>query len=110
LISSFFAGIGGAAIVHYRITAGPDLYNIPLMLLIILSTVVGGLGTIYGSVIGGFFIYLAKNWWLREVIDRISKVYHVPINDEIILYAILIVIAIFLPEGVYHGIKKKIQK
>lgn len=110
VISSFFAGIGGAAIVHYRITAGPDLYGIPLMLLIILSTVIGGLGTIYGSVIGGFFIYLAKNWWLREIIDGVSKIYRIPVNDEIVLYAILIAIAIFLPEGVYQGIKKKLRK
>ncbi|MFW5936143.1 MAG: branched-chain amino acid ABC transporter permease, partial [Candidatus Hadarchaeota archaeon] len=44
MISSFFAGIGGAAIVHYRITVGPDLYDIPLMLIIILSAVIGGLG------------------------------------------------------------------
>ncbi|HID43073.1 MAG TPA: branched-chain amino acid ABC transporter permease [Archaeoglobaceae archaeon] len=109
VISSFFAGIGGAAIVHYRITAGPDLYGIPLMLLIILSTVIGGLGTIYGSVIGGFFIYLAKNWWLREIVDEISKLYQIPINDEIILYAILIAIAIFIPEGVYHGLKKRFK-
>lgn len=110
MISSFFAGIGGAAIVHYRITIGPDLYNIPLMLLIILSTVIGGIGTIYGSVIGGFLIYLAKNWWLREFIDPILNVYDVPVNDEIVLYAILILIGIFMPTGIYHTVKSKLKK
>jgi len=110
MISSFFAGIGGAAIVHYRITIGPDLYNIPLMLLIILSTVIGGIGTIYGSIIGGFFIYLAKNWWLREFLDPILNVYDIPVNDEIVLYAILIIIGIFMPTGVYHSIKSKFKE
>ncbi len=108
MISSFFAGIGGAAIIHYRITVGPDLYGIPLMLIIILSTVIGGLGTIYGPIVGGFFIYLSKNWWLREVVDTFFS--DLPVNDEIILYIILIVIAIFLPHGVYHSVKDKLGK
>lgn len=109
VISSFFAGVGGAAIIHYRITVGPDLYGIPLMLLIILSTVIGGLGTIYGPIVGGFFIYLSKNWWLRELVDK-TFIADLPINDEIILYIILIVIAIFMPHGVYQGIKEKLAK
>lgn len=108
MISSFFAGIGGAAIVHYRITVGPDLYGIPLMLIIILSTVIGGMGTIYGPIAGGFFIYLSKNWWLREVVDTFFS--DLPVNDEIILYIILIVIAIFMPHGVYQSVRKKLGR
>lgn len=108
MISSFFAGIGGAAIVHYRITVGPDLYDIPLMLIIILSAVIGGLGTIYGPIVGGFFIYLSKNWWLREVVDTFFSDF--PVNDEIILYIILIVIAIFMPHGVYQSVRKRLGR
>jgi branched-chain amino acid transport system permease protein len=103
VISSFFAGIAGSAVIHYRITVSPDLYDVPLMLLIILSAVIGGLGTMYGSVAGGVIIYLAKNWWLKEVIDLAS----LPINDEIVLYGILIIVGIFMPHGIYDLIKSK---
>ncbi|RLI89158.1 MAG: branched-chain amino acid ABC transporter permease [Archaeoglobales archaeon] len=109
VISSFFAGIGGAAIVHYRMVVAPDLYDIPLMLLVILSAVIGGLGTIYGPMIGGLLIYLAKNWWLKEVVD-VFRFTALPINDDVILYLILIVVAILMPEGVYQGIKEKLKK
>ena len=110
LISSFFGGIGGAAIIHYRITISPEVYDIPLMLLIILAGVIGGLGTIYGPIIGGFLIYLAKNWWLREFVDRFLQGTHLPINDEVILYVLLIIIAIFMPGGAFEEIRKRIKR
>ncbi len=110
LVSSFFGGIGGAAIVHYRITISPEVYDIPLMLLIILAGVIGGLGTIYGPIIGGFLIYLAKNWWLREFVDRFLQGTPLPINDEVILYILLIIIAIFMPGGAFEEVRKRIKK
>lgn len=103
VISSFFAGIAGAAIVNYRYTVGPDLYEVSLMLLIILSAVIGGLGTIYGPLIGAIVIYLAKNWWLRDLISILS----LPINDEIVLYAILIAIGILMPHGFLQKQRQK---
>lgn len=98
VLSSFFAGVAGASIVGYRITVGPDLYGVPLMLLVILSAVLGGLGTIFGPLFGAIVIYLAKNWWLKEFISTFS----LPFNDEIVLYLILIGIGIFMPRGVYY--------
>ncbi|RLI76705.1 branched-chain amino acid ABC transporter permease [Archaeoglobales archaeon] len=107
IVSSFFAGIGGAAIIHYRITVSPDLYDIPLMLLIILSAVIGGLGTIYGPVFGAFIIYLAKNWWLKEILSNLLKIAPIPINDDMILYLMLIVVGILMPQGIYVELKKR---
>ncbi len=106
VISSFFAGIAGAAIVHYRITVSPELYDVPLMLLVILSAVIGGIGTIIGPLFGAIVIYLAKNWWLRELIATAS----LPINDEIVLYALLIAVGIALPRGIYAEVAARIYK
>ena len=106
VISSFFAGIAGAAIVHYRITVSPELYDVPLMLLVILSAVIGGIGTIIGPLFGAIVIYLAKNWWLRELIATAS----LPINDEIVLYALLIAVGITLPRGIYAEVAARIYK
>ncbi len=102
-LSSFFAGIAGAMIVNYRITVSPELYGVPLMLLIILSAVLGGLGTLYGPLTASIVIYLAKNWWLGQIIRSLS----LPINDEIVLYALLIAVGILMPEGLYHRVKVK---
>jgi branched-chain amino acid transport system permease protein len=108
VISSFFAGLAGAAIIHYRITISPDVFDIPLMLLIILAVVIGGLGTLYGPILGGFIIFLAKNWWLKGVAAQISQV--LPLNDEAILYMILIIVAIFSPHGIWSYVKKYTKK
>lgn len=102
-ISSFFAGIAGAIFVNYRLTVAPDLYDVPLMLLIILSAVIGGLGTLWGPFLMGIFVYLAKNWWLTAFRFGI-------VNEEIILYAILILVAILMPKGVYNEIQEKLRR
>ena len=108
VISSFFAGVGGALIVHYRSTVSPGLYDIPLMLLIILSAVIGGLGTIFGPVLGGLIVYLSKHWWLKGTIGIFTSL-GLPLNDDIILYAILIVLAILVPEGLWMKAKKLVK-
>jgi branched-chain amino acid transport system permease protein len=105
VISSFFAGFAGGLIVHYRVTVSPGLYDIPLMLLIILSAVIGGLGTIFGPIIGGLVVYLLKFWWLKSVITPLASL-GLPINDDIILYIILIVIAILVPEGLWARVNR----
>jgi branched-chain amino acid transport system permease protein len=109
VLSSFFAGITGAAIVHYRSTVSPSLYDIPLMLLIILAAVIGGLGTIIGPIIGGFFVYLTRYWWLKGAISAFT-VAGFPINDDIILYIILIALAILAPEGLWVRVRRFISK
>jgi branched-chain amino acid transport system permease protein len=109
VISSFFAGIAGAAIVHYRSTVSPGLYDVPLMLLIILAAVIGGLGTIFGPIVGGLIVYLTKFWWLKGAMTTLI-VSGLPINDDIILYAILIALAILVPEGLWTKTRKFIEQ
>ncbi len=103
VLSSFFAGVAGAIFVNYRMTVAPDLYDVPLMLLIILSAVIGGLGTLWGPFLMGIIVYLAKNWWLTAFRFGI-------VNEEIILYAILIAVAILMPRGVYNEVKEKLRR
>ena len=97
-LSAFFAGLAGAVMVHYRLTVGPDYFDVPLMLTIILSAVIGGLGTIYGPIIGGFMVYLAKNYVFTTIVQTLS----LNVSDEIFLYALLILIILKCPEGIFE--------
>jgi len=104
-VSSFFAGLSGALLVHYRVTVSPDLFDVPLMLMIILAVVIGGLGSIIGPIIGGFLIYLLKYWVLKVyLVPFIPPT--IPVNDDIVLYLLLIIIAITMPHGIYERLKK----
>jgi len=101
-LSAFFAGLAGAVMVHYRITVGPDLFDIPLMLMIILAAVIGGLGTIYGPIVGAFLIYLAKNYIFVQIVQPLS----LNISDEIFLYILLIIIILKSPEGLFEKVRR----
>ena len=107
-ISSFFAGVAGAAMVHYRLVVSPDLFDIPLMLLIILAAVIGSLGTFIGPIIGAIIVYILKFWWLKPLVPLLSGFY-IPLNDDIILYTILIILAIVFPEGIWAKFKGLIK-
>ncbi len=101
-LSAFFAGLAGAVMVHYRITVGPDLFDIPLMLMIILAAVIGGLGTIYGPIVGAFLIYLAKNYIFVWIVQKLS----LNVSDEIFLYILLIIIILKSPEGMFEKVRR----
>ncbi len=101
-LSAFFAGLGGAVMAHYRLTVGPDLFDIPLMLTIILAAVIGGLGTIYGPILGAFLIYLAKNYVFVSVVQSLS----LNVSDEVFLYALLIIIILKCPEGIFERLRR----
>ena len=106
VLSSFIAGVAGAATVHYRLVANNDLYDVPLLLLVILAVVVGGPGTVWGPVAGGFLVYSIKNWWLKPLVYEHIWPTGVPLNDDMILYAALIALAIVRPHGIWGSLVK----
>jgi branched-chain amino acid transport system permease protein len=106
VLSSFIAGVAGAATVHYRLVANNDLYDVPLLLLVILAVVVGGAGTVWGPVAGGFIVFSVKNWWLKPLVYGYIWPAGIPLNDDMILYAALIAIAILRPHGLWGSLVK----
>lgn len=65
IISSFFAGIGGALLAMYLGAVTPTTFPVKLTYDILLIVVIGGLGSITGSVIASFLVVACKEWWFR---------------------------------------------
>lgn len=65
IISSFFAGISGALLAMYLGAVTSTTFPIMLTYNILLIVVIGGIGSITGSVISAFLVTAAKEWWLR---------------------------------------------
>lgn len=65
VISSFFAGIGGALLAMFQssIASTPFTSNMTYELLLIV--VIGGIGSVTGSVLGAFLFVACSEWWLR---------------------------------------------
>lgn len=65
IISSFFAGIGGALLAMFLGAVTPTTFPVKLTYDILLIVVIGGLGSITGSIIASFLVVACKEWWFR---------------------------------------------
>lgn len=64
-VSCFFAGISGAAMAMVLSIAQASNFKVAMTYEILLMVVLGGIGSISGSVIGAALFIAASEWWLR---------------------------------------------
>ena len=87
--SACFTGLAGAVYAGYFTVMGADILNISLLLLLLSMMVIGGLGTVWGPIVGGATLTLV-NEGLNEFVDwRLLG-----------LGLILILFIIFWPTGI----------
>ena len=65
VISCFFAGIGGALLAMFQGTVQANSFKSAMTYDILLMVVIGGMGSISGSVIASFLYIACSEWWLR---------------------------------------------
>jgi len=64
-ISSFFTGVGGALLAIFMGTVVASNFKAAMTYEILLIVVLGGIGSVSGSVIGALLFVFASEWWLR---------------------------------------------
>ena len=65
VISSFFAGVGGALLAMFQTTVQASAFMSAMTYEILLIVVIGGIGSISGSCIAAFLYIACSEWWLR---------------------------------------------
>jgi len=65
IISSFFAGISGAMLAMYQASVQATIFKAAMTYEILLIVVLGGIGSISGSIIAAFLFVGSSEWWLR---------------------------------------------
>ena len=99
-------GMGGAAGTFYAqkylYIDPPISYSIALSVEMLLVTIVGGMGTVFGPLVGSFFLHIV-NEFARHFIDT-------PGVSLIVYGFILILIISFLPNGLVSLFRKKRKK
>ena len=65
VISSFFAGVGGALLAMYQSTVQANAFKSSMTYEILLIVVIGGIGSMTGSVLASFLYIASSEWWLR---------------------------------------------
>jgi branched-chain amino acid transport system permease protein len=102
MISAFFTSLGGTLYAQYILFIDPyDILNLSLSINIALVTIIGGMGTAIGPLIGSFFM-IPLGEFLRGALGGAFRGIHL-----IIYGTILILVVIYMPQGVVEGIRKK---
>ena len=65
IISSFFAGVGGALFAMYVNQVQARTFNSAMTYELLLIVVLGGMGSVSGSTIAAFLYVACSEWWLR---------------------------------------------
>ena len=103
VISSFFAGIGGAMLAMFQTTIIASTFKSALTYEILLIMVIGGMGSITGSVIASFLYIAASEWWLRFLDEGSIFGIAVPlfrVGFRKVVFAVLVmIIVLFFRKG-----------
>lgn len=96
LVSAFFGGLAGAYYAHYLNIANPETLAIPLSAAAITMTLVGGIGTIIGPVIGAYVLSL-----FFDLLPLLARQITFLTESRVLVYNVLIVlIVLFMPQGI----------
>lgn len=91
-ISSFIAGIAGAVFAAKQTIITPDSFDFVLSVLILAMVVLGGMGNIWGAVLGALVLGL-----LPEILREFAA------YRMLIFGALMILMMIFRPQGILGG-------
>jgi branched-chain amino acid transport system permease protein len=92
-ISAIFASVGGSLFAHYMGTITPDTFGIFASIDFVIMVVIGGLGSLWGSLAGAAFVTI-----LPHLLG--------PLEDykEILHGLIVVVVLLVLPRGLLAGL------
>lgn len=65
VISSFFTAVAGGLLAMYMRSIEAKTFSIALTYDILLIVVIGGIGSVSGSILSAFLVTASKEWWLR---------------------------------------------
>ncbi len=69
--SSFFAGVGGALLAMYQTSVQAKYFTVAMTYEILLIVVIGGIGSVTGSILSSFLFVASSEWWLRFLDERL---------------------------------------
>lgn len=95
VLSSFFAGIGGALFAHYLAYLNPATFGFMKSFDYVVMVVLGGMGSISGSILAAFILTL-----LPEILRPLQEI--TKIDFRMVIYSLtLIVLMLTRPQGLF---------
>ena len=105
IISSFFAGVGGALLAMFQTTIQANAFKSAMTYEILLMVVIGGIGSISGSCIASF-LYITLSEWVLRFLDSGSLFGLVDIPffrdgfRKVVFSVVIMIIVLFFSKGI----------
>ena len=105
IVSSFFAGVSGALLAMFQTNVQAKSFNSAMTYEILLIVVIGGIGSVTGSVISSF-LFIACSEWLLRFLDETHTIgeFTLPLMRsgfrKVVFSVIIMVIVLFFRQGI----------
>ena len=105
MLSAFLAGVGGGLYASYIGTIGPDVFQISRTYDILMIVVMGGMGSITGSVVAAFLVTVGQEW-LRVLDGPLPFLSFWPENGVsgmrmVVFSVLLLIVILFFRNGLF---------
>ena len=103
--SSFFAGVGGAMLAMYANSVQAKSFTTAMTYEVLLMVVIGGIGSITGSVMSSFLFVACSEWWLRFLDqEQVFNGWKVPLlrnGFRLVVFSVIIMaVVLFFRKGI----------
>lgn len=113
--SAFFAGIGGALLAMFQMVVQAKAFTSAMTYEILLIVVIGGIGSITGSIIASFLFIACSEWWLRFLdVPMVIGGFQVPFlrsGFRMVVFSIVIMfVVLFYRKGIMGNREFSIER
>jgi branched-chain amino acid transport system permease protein len=110
---AFFGGIAGAYYASFKSGTFPDDFFFNISIFILCMVILGGMGNIWGVILGGGFLAYLNQEGLgnigAEINDTLGTNIDVPLYQFGIFGVILVLVMLFRPEGLIPSSRRKLE-
>ncbi|WP_320128296.1 branched-chain amino acid ABC transporter permease [uncultured Sphaerochaeta sp.] len=100
VVSSFFSALAGGLLAMYMRSIEAKTFSISLTYDILLIVVIGGIGSVTGSILSAFLVTASKEWWLRFFDQPLNLFgWQVPLfrtGFRMIIFSILLMVVVLV--------------
>ncbi len=105
ITSSFFAGIAGALLAMYQGSIQAATFKSSMTYEVLLIVVIGGMGSVSGSILASFLFVASSEWWLRFLDNELFiGAFKVPLLRSgfrmVVFSVIIMVVVLFYRRGI----------
>jgi branched-chain amino acid transport system permease protein len=117
-IGAAFAGATGTFYVAKLQTATPEMFGFPVSVMILVMVVLGGMGSVWGVVVGAVLLQLLQSWfledisgWIHDLGDAIGQPWMLKVDltqsIELIFGLILVFMMLFRRDGLIPATRRQ---